>query len=126
MSYIVICGGERMDLVLKNAACYIDGTFSKRDIAIIDGNVEFDINKAGENSVSVDFSDCIIVPGLTDVHVHLREPGFSYKETIKTGTLASAKGGYTNVFSMPNLNPVPDNAENLKMQTDILLRVSTS
>ena len=109
-----------MDLVLKNAACYIDGTFSKRDIAIIDGNVEFDINKAGENSVSVDFSDCIIVPGLTDVHVHLREPGFSYKETIKTGTLASAKGGYTNVFSMPNLNPVPDNAENLKMQTDII------
>ena len=109
-----------MDLILKNAACYIDGAFTKRDIAIIDGNVEFDINKAGENSASVDFSDCIIVPGLTDVHVHLREPGFSYKETIKTGTLASAKGGYTNVFSMPNLNPVPDNVDNLKMQIDII------
>ncbi len=120
MSYIVICGGERMDLILKNATCYTDGTFSKRDIAVIDGNVEFDIDKAGENSVFVDFSDCIIVPGLTDVHVHLREPGFSYKETIKTGTKASARGGYTNVFSMPNLNPVPDNADNLKMQTDII------
>lgn len=109
-----------MDFILRNANCYIDGSFTKRDIAIIGGNFEFDINKAEKNSVSVDFSDCIIVPGLTDVHVHLREPGFSYKETIKTGTHASARGGYTNVFSMPNLNPVPDNFENLKIQTDII------
>ncbi len=109
-----------MDFILKNANCYINGSFSKRDIAIIGGKFEFNIDKAEKNSVSVDFSDCIIVPGLTDVHVHLREPGFSYKETIQTGTQASARGGYTNVFSMPNLNPVPDNLENLKIQTDII------
>ncbi len=109
-----------MDFILRNADCYIDGNFTKRDIAIIDGKFEFNIDKAEKNSVSVDFSDCVIVPGLTDVHVHLREPGFSYKETIKTGTKASARGGYTNVFSMPNLNPVPDTLENLKIQMDII------
>ena len=64
----------------------------------------------------------VIFPGLCDVHVHLREPGFSYKETIKTGTQAAAKGGYSTVCSMPNLNPVPDSAENLKKQLDIIER----
>lgn len=57
-----------------------------------------------------------ILPGLVDVHVHLREPGFSYKEDVATGTLAGAKGGFTDVFSMPNLNPVPDSVENIKVQ----------
>lgn len=61
-----------------------------------------------------------VLPGFFDVHVHLREPGFSYKETILTGTKACAKGGYTAVCSMPNLNPVPDCVENLKIQTDII------
>ncbi len=62
----------------------------------------------------------IIFPGFCDVHVHFREPGFSYKETVKTGSLAAAKGGYTAVCTMPNLNPVPDSAENLKKQLDII------
>ncbi len=62
----------------------------------------------------------LLLPGFTDVHVHLREPGFSYKETIKSGTMASAKGGYTTVFSMPNLNPVPDSIKNLQIQLDII------
>ncbi len=62
----------------------------------------------------------VIMPGFCDVHVHLREPGFSYKETIKTGTLAAAHGGYTTVFSMANLNPVPDSVESLKVQLDII------
>lgn len=62
----------------------------------------------------------IIVPGLCDVHVHFREPGFSYKETIRTGTLAAKNGGYTTVCTMPNLNPVPDSPENLKIQLDII------
>ncbi len=110
-----------MNYVLKNASVYINGNFEKKDIAIIDGKICLHFDEKTEcGLVLVDFSGCVIVPGLTDVHVHLREPGFSYKETIKTGTLASARGGYTNVFSMPNLNPVPDNAENLKMQTDII------
>ncbi len=64
----------------------------------------------------------IIIPGLCDVHVHFREPGFSYKETIKTGALAAAAGGYTAVCTMPNLNPVPDSVDNLKKQTDIIKR----
>ena len=62
----------------------------------------------------------MIFPGFCDVHVHLRQPGFSYKETIKSGTQASAHGGYTTVFSMPNLKPVPDSAEHLKEQLDII------
>ncbi|MBE7089667.1 MAG: dihydroorotase, partial [Clostridiales bacterium] len=62
----------------------------------------------------------VILPGFCDVHVHLREPGFEYKESIKTGTEAGARGGYTAVCSMPNLNPVPDSVENLKKQTDII------
>ena len=63
-----------------------------------------------------------VFPGFCDVHVHFREPGFSYKETIATGSLASARGGYTAVCTMPNLNPVPDSAENLKIQTDLIDR----
>ena len=59
-----------------------------------------------------------IFPGFCDVHVHFREPGFSYKETIKSGSVSAAAGGYTTVCTMPNLNPVPDSAEHLKLQTD--------
>ncbi len=61
-----------------------------------------------------------ILPGFCDVHVHFREPGFSYKETIFTGTRAAAHGGYTAVCTMPNLNPVPDSADTLKEQLDII------
>ena len=61
-----------------------------------------------------------VLPGFCDVHVHFREPGFSYKETIKTGCDAAARGGYTAVCTMPNLNPVPDSAEHLKAQTDLI------
>lgn len=66
------------------------------------------------------FDNFYILPGFVDVHVHLREPGFSYKETIASGSAASANGGYTTVCSMPNLNPVPDSYENLKIQLDII------
>ena len=61
-----------------------------------------------------------ILPGFCDVHVHFREPGFSYKETIASGCASAARGGYTAVCTMPNLNPVPDSAEHLKAQTDII------
>ena len=61
-----------------------------------------------------------ILPGFCDVHVHYREPGFSYKETILSGSLAAAAGGYTDVCTMPNLNPVPDSADNIKLQQDII------
>ena len=65
-------------------------------------------------------SDIIIVPSFTDVHVHLREPGFFYKETIKTGTQAAAVSGYSHIFSMPNLNPVPDCLENLTKELEAI------
>ena len=62
------------------------------------------------------------LPGLADVHVHFREPGFSYKETIKTGSEAALAGGYTAVCTMPNLKPAPDSLENLRQQLDIIER----
>lgn len=64
----------------------------------------------------------IIIPGLCDVHVHFREPGFSYKETIASGSAAAAHGGYTAVCTMPNLDPVPDSAEHLQVQLDAIKR----
>ena len=66
--------------------------------------------------------DYVIFPGFCDVHVHFREPGFSYKETIATGSLAAAHGGYTAVCPMPNLNPVPDSREHLKLQQELIRR----
>ena len=76
---------------------------------------------SADDTLSVFNSDrYIIFPGFCDVHVHFREPGFSYKETIETGCKASARGGYTAVCTMPNLDPVPDCAEHLKMQTDLI------
>ena len=66
--------------------------------------------------VSFDFDKYVVFPGFCDVHVHFREPGFSYKETIATGSAASARGGYTAVCTMPNLNPVPDTLEHLRQQ----------
>ena len=61
-----------------------------------------------------------LLPGFCDVHVHFREPGFSYKETIASGSACAARGGYTAVCTMPNLNPVPDSVEHLKVQTDLI------
>ncbi len=64
----------------------------------------------------------LIIPGFCDVHVHFREPGFSYKETIASGSLAAARGGYTAVCTMPNLDPVPDSEAHLRQQLDIIQR----
>ncbi len=71
-------------------------------------------------SASFDSDNIVILPGFCDVHVHFREPGFSYKETIKTGCLSAANGGYTDVCTMPNLNPVPDSVESIKKQLEII------
>ena len=75
-----------------------------------------------EMADSFDKDNIAILPGFCDVHVHFREPGFSYKETIKSGSMAAARGGCTAACTMPNLNPVPDSVENLKVQTDIIER----
>ncbi len=69
-----------------------------------------------DQDLYVDFSSFTIFPGFADVHVHLREPGFSYKETMESGTAAGAAGGYTDLCAMPNLAPVPDSADSLRQQ----------
>ncbi len=110
-----------MKYALLNAMVYEEGSFKKRNVFIDNGVVSDISEKAAEKGrVLFDFENCYIFPGFIDVHVHLREPGFLYKETVKTGTAAAARGGYTAVCSMPNLNPVPDCAENLKVQTDAI------
>ncbi len=77
---------------------------------------------AHEAKAFFDSPEYAIFPGFCDVHVHFREPGFSYKETIKSGSMAAARGGYTAVCTMPNLNPVPDTAEHLREQTERIAR----
>ena len=69
-----------------------------------------------------DLDHCVVLPGFCDVHVHFREPGFSYKETIKTGSRSAARGGYTDVCTMPNLNPVPDSVAHITLQRDLITR----
>ncbi len=109
-----------MDFLLKNGTVYTGGKFVKTDLTIVGGKVSF-LKPECLNSLKViDCDNLFIFPGFIDVHVHLREPGFSYKETVKTGTTAAAHAGYSAVFTMPNLNPVPDSLETLKVQQDII------
>lgn len=93
-----------------------DNELISADIWIEDGKIHA-IGKSFESHLFdqvYDVKGHLITPGLVDVHVHLREPGFTYKETIATGSKAAARGGFTTVCAMPNLNPVPDTAEKLK------------
>ena len=103
-----------MTMVLKNAQVFRNGVFSRNDVSVsLGGGVSRAVSP-----VCVDASSFVILPGFVDVHVHLREPGFSYKETIRSGSLAAAHGGYTAVCAMPNLNPVPDSMEHLQPELD--------
>ncbi len=113
-----------MRKLIKGAEYYTPQGGKRGDIAIQDGVIV-----AVEEHITPEQGDCVIelnggylLPGLVDVHVHLREPGFSNKETIATGTAAAARGGFTTVFSMPNLYPAPDSLETLKLQSDIIER----
>lgn len=107
-----------MKILIKNADIY---GYGKKDI-LTDGEViaKIEDNITDDSDKVYDFEGQHIFPGLIDVHVHLRQPGFEYKETIATGTKASARGGFTTVCSMPNLNPVPDSMANLREQLDII------
>ncbi len=87
---------------------------------ILTQNIPNDVISKSLSYIKGSLSDLVIFPGFCDVHVHFREPGFSYKETVLTGSSAAAHGGYTAVCTMPNLNPVPDNAENIKKQIDLI------
>lgn len=109
-------------ILIKNGFIVLDNKLIKKDILIenefikkIDTQIECDCE-------IVDAKGCLVMPGAVDVHVHLREPGFEYKETIKTGTLSASCGGVTSVMSMPNLKPCPDSLEHLKVQLDIIKR----
>ena len=97
-------------MTLNNAFVYRNGKTEQQN---------YDLSVGGVGFLS-DFNNVYIFPAFCDVHVHFREPGFFYKETIKTGSLAAARGGYTDVCTMPNLNPVPDSVENIKKQTEII------
>ena len=96
----------------------------KRDIAIVEGRIAecAEHIEVAEVDRVINAEGLVVAPAFVDVHVHLREPGFGYKERIATGTMAAARGGYTTVCSMPNLNPVPDCVEGLKAQQDIIDR----
>ncbi len=112
-----------MSVLLKNILLYKYDIFEKSNVFIDDGKVAAlgdSALKQGAEQVFDFKNKYLIIPGFVDVHVHLRQPGFSYKETIKTGTLAAASAGYTAVCAMPNLNPVPDCLKNLKEETDII------
>ncbi len=111
--------------VLKGGKVYREGGFEEATVVVRDGRVE-QIGKeaSAEGAEEVDCSGKYILPGLVDVHVHLREPGFEKKETIASGTLAAARGGYTTVFSMPNLNPAPDSREHLDLQYEAIRRTA--
>ena len=105
-------------MIFRNATVWTQNGFAKQD-AIFDGRVlSFSNSKIAAVSAfeMPVFSNCLILPGFCDVHVHLREPGFCYKETVASGTASAARGGYTAICSMPNLNPVPDSKEHLDVQ----------
>ena len=113
-----------MEYLLKNARVFLDGALHLADVFIRDGRI-ISISQGLEapaSAVSIDLHNAAVFPGFVDVHVHLREPGFSYKETIRTGTLAAARGGFAHVCPMPNLNPVPDSREHLEEQLEIIRR----
>ncbi len=106
-----------MNVILTNATVFAQGNFIRSNVFIADGIITEISNRAPQDACPVfDMDGCFVFPGFIDVHVHLREPGFFYKETIRSGTLAAAHGGYTAVCSMPNLNPVPDTLEHLEVQ----------
>ena len=112
-----------MKYLLKNGSLFTKDGLRPVDLSIAEGRI---VSIAGgqdvPGAVSIDLHHAVVFPGFVDVHVHLREPGFSYKETVRTGTLSAARGGYAHVCPMPNLNPVPDSLETLNVQREIIRR----
>ena len=109
-----------MKTILKNGHVFMNGELCALDILIEDCCIkEIANNIDDKNAEIIDVRGLAVFPGFSDVHVHLREPGFLSKETIKTGTLAAAHGGYTCVCSMPNLDPCPDTMEHLQVQLEV-------
>lgn len=111
-------------IYIKNGRVWNGSELVEGNVLVIDGIVSAvgaDV-RAPEGCREIDARGAAVLPGLVDVHVHLREPGYSYKETIADGTRAAAHGGFTTVCPMPNLNPAPDSPEHLQQQLDIIDR----
>ena len=107
-------------MIFHNGKILIDGKLVSRDIEVKDGLIAaIEPKLEGEG---IDLKGNYVCPGLTDIHVHFREPGNSHKESILTGSKAAAKGGYTTVCLMPNLKPCPDSLEHLKVEEDIIAK----
>lgn len=110
--------------VIKNGNVLIDDTLQKVDILMKDGKiVEIADSIEGDYEV-IDASNLTVLPGLVDVHVHLREPGHTQKETIETGTKAAAAGGFTSIFCMPNVIPFPDDVDTMKSYLELIEKKS--
>lgn len=108
-------------LVFENAVYYTAEGFRKGTLTVSDGKVFL----SPAVSVTEDEIDGkVILPGLADAHVHLREPGFFYKESIATGSESGARAGYTALFAMPNLSPVPDSLSHLREEQDAISRTA--
>ena len=114
--------GEK--LLVFGAEVWLEGRLTKCDVLVSEGKVERIAERidATEGVVEIDGRGKFLLPGLVDMHVHLREPGFAYKETILSGSRAAAAGGFTTVCTMPNLAPAPDSPEHLQAQLDIIAR----
>lgn len=106
-------------ILLKNGRIIENNKLIKKDILLDDKILKIEDNINCDCEI-IDLKGYLVMPGAVDVHVHFREPGFEKKETIKTGTMAAAKGGFTTVMPMPNLNPYPDSLENLNVELDII------
>ena len=108
-----------MEYILKNAMVFTGGDLRPADLLIHRGRiVSIGRGVSSPSAHVIDLHHAAVFPGFVDVHVHLREPGFSYKETMATGTRAAARGGFTQVCAMPNLDPVPDSRETLAVQLE--------
>ena len=112
-----------MRLLLTGGSVFRDGGFHPLEIAVSEGRiVSVSPRLPRDGACVIELNHGFVVPGFVDVHVHLREPGFSYKETIASGTAAAAAGGYTAVCAMPNLSPVPDSLPRLREELDLIAR----
>src|SRR5690625_3483633 len=119
-----------MNIILKNATLLLGNNHQETYDLLIEGDKIKQIDKTIEAEADkvIDCANKLLTPGFIDVHIHLREPGGEHKETIASGTMAAARGGYTTVCSMPNTNPVPDSIEEVeklftRIKQDAVVRV---